>query len=56
MARPSRKVLATMSHEAALIYSEALVRHAVFAFWRRTVDLPHSLFEVSEALQSVDSL
>jgi YcxB-like protein len=26
-----------MSHEATLIYSEALLRQAVFSFWRRTV-------------------
>jgi len=26
-----------MSHEATLIYSEALLRQAVFAFWRRSV-------------------
>jgi hypothetical protein len=26
-----------MSHEATLIYSETLLRHAVFAFWRRSV-------------------
>jgi hypothetical protein len=26
-----------MSHEATLIYSEALLRHAVFSFWRRSV-------------------
>lgn len=44
-----------MSHEATRIYREAQVRHAVFAFWRRTVDLPHSLFDVSEALQGVNS-
>ncbi len=27
----------TTSHEATLIYSEALLRQAVFAFWRRSV-------------------
>lgn len=26
-----------MSHEATLIYSEALLRQAVFAFWRRSI-------------------
>ena len=26
-----------MSHEATLIYSESLLRQAVFAFWRRSV-------------------
>ena len=30
-------LLATMSHEATLIYSESLLRQAVFAFWRRSV-------------------
>jgi hypothetical protein len=28
-----------MSHEATLIYSKALLRHAVFAFWRRSVGI-----------------
>ena len=28
-----------MSHEATLIYSESLLRQAVFAFWRRSVGL-----------------
>ena len=31
--------LAAMSHEATLIYSESLLRQAVFAFWRRSVGL-----------------
>jgi hypothetical protein len=30
-------LLATMSHEVTLIYSESLLRQAVFAFWRRSV-------------------
>jgi hypothetical protein len=29
--------VATMPHEATLIYSETLLRQAVFAFWRRSV-------------------
>ena len=29
--------IATMPHEATLIYSKALLRQAVFAFWRRSV-------------------
>ena len=28
-----------MPHEATLIYSKALLRHAVFAFWRRSVGI-----------------
>ncbi|MBK5281484.1 MAG: YcxB family protein [Nitrospiraceae bacterium] len=31
--------IATMSHEATLIYSKALLRQAVFAFWRRSVGI-----------------
>ena len=31
------EALATMSHEATLIFSKALLRRAVFAFWRRSV-------------------
>jgi len=30
-------LVATMPHEATLIYSKALLRQAVFAFWRRSV-------------------
>src|SRR6185503_15604521 len=29
--------VATMSHETTLIYSESLLRQAVFGFWRRSV-------------------
>jgi len=31
--------LATMPHEATLIYSESLLRQAVFGFWRRSVGI-----------------
>jgi drug/metabolite transporter (DMT)-like permease len=32
-----RRSVATMPHEATLIYSTTLLRQAVFAFWRRSV-------------------
>ena len=36
-----------MSHEATLIYSESLLRQAVFAFWRRSVGLGFILMLVA---------
>jgi YcxB-like protein len=39
-----------MSHEATLIYSEALLRQAVFAFWRRTVGVSFLIALVVAAL------
>ena len=39
--------LATMSHEATLIYSESLLRQAVFAFWRRSVGIGFILMLVA---------
>ena len=36
-----------MSHEATLIYSESLLRQAVFAFWRRSVGLSFILMLVA---------
>ena len=38
-----------MSHEATLIYSESLLRQAVFAFWRRSVGLGFILMLVALA-------
>ena len=36
-AAPLNFTLAAMNYETTLTYSEPLLRHAVFAFWRRTV-------------------
>lgn len=41
--------LAAMSHETTLIYSESLLRQAVFAFWRRSVGLGFILMLVALA-------
>ena len=39
-----------MSHEATLIYTEPLLRHAVFAFWRRSVGIGFAIALVVVAL------
>ncbi|MEP6959793.1 MAG: YcxB family protein [Nitrospirota bacterium] len=39
-----------MSHEATLIYSESLLRQAVFAFWRRSIGMGFILMLVALAV------
>jgi len=36
-----------MSHEATLIYSESLLREAVFGFWRRSIGMGFILMLVA---------